>query len=138
MGLIENLTDILDNLKSEIEDALGKTYTVEKYMRIPDVTDTYPIVMLIPKNVIPLHLSMEGDEEGTYNIEVDQVVKVPFDYDGSTLLEDLETLMERLKTLRTHSSYWEDLNYNGGVEFHYDQIDNWILQSASVNVQIVK
>lgn len=135
--IIDKLNQILTNLKTEVESALTD-YKVSIFLRFPTETDAYPIALIVPIRVIPKYAGgiLQEDEYATAEIELHLIVKTPFDYDGTTLLADLDTVLEKLRTLRYDETKWRELQYKGSIEFAYSPISRWILQSAIINLTI--
>lgn len=136
-SIIDTLSSILSNLKTEIESVLTK-YKVNIFLRFPTESDNYPIALIVPIRVTPTYAGglLQNDEYATVEIELHLITKVPFDFKGSTLLTDLDTALEKLRTLRYDDTKWRELQYKTGIEFAYTPISNWILQSAVVNLTI--
>lgn len=136
-SLIDNLDSILDNLKSEVELLLS-TYTVSIFLRFPAEGDKFPQAIIVPIKITPIYVGgLEQEvESGLAEIELHLIVKIPYDYRGSTLLTDLDTVLEKLRTLRFDETKWKELRYTGGVEFAYTPITKAILQSAIIKLSI--
>lgn len=136
-SLIDTLNSVLANLKTELELVLTE-YSVKTYLRFPTSSDKFPICFIVPIKVTPSYQGglSQLDEYATIEIQLHLVTKVPFDYQKSTLLEDLDTALEKLRTLRFDTTKWRELQYTDGVELEYSPIENWILQSAVINLRI--
>lgn len=138
MSLIDNLQSILTTLVSEIESVLP-TFSVLKFMREPDRLDSYPSVMVVPEEVVPVYQTMtENEEQGLFTINLYMIIRTPFDYKGSTLLDELDTLLDHLFTIRHDTDKWRDLRYTEGIKFEYMAIENSMLQSAQIILTIKK
>lgn len=136
-SIIDKLDQILTNLKTEVEGVLTD-YKVSVFLRFPTESDAYPIALIVPIRVISKYAGglSQLDEYATAEIELHLIVKTPFDYSGSTLLTDLDTVLEKLRTLRYDETKWRELQYKGGIEFSYSPISNWLLQSAVISLSI--
>ena len=138
MSLVDNLKLILTTLETEIESALP-TYSVLRFMREPDRLDKYPAVMVVPNEATPLYQTMtEDNEQGIFSIDLYLIVRTPFDYEGSKLLDELDTLLDHLFTIRHDKLKWRDMDYKEGINFEYVGIDNAMLQSAVIHTRIKK
>ena len=138
MSIIDNLNSVLSTLKSEIESVLTK-YTVKLFMQNPKRTDQYPICIIVPNESVPGYIAIPQEEEfGIHEIQIFIVVRTPFDLDGSVMLEDLDTLITKLKSIRHDTTKWRWLSYEDGVRFGYDAVDNSMLQSAQISLKIKK
>jgi len=135
-SLVDKLNSVMDTLKTEIDDALSD-YKVMHFIRFPSATDFFPVCFIVPIRITPIYRGgiLEEDEYAIIEIEIHLVTRVPFDYRGTRLLEDLDAIMERLRTLR-HDSKWYELDYKGGIDLEYSPIEKWILQSAVVHVKV--
>jgi len=138
MSVVANLNSILDDLETEIKGIL-KEYSVLKFLRTPETLNSFPAIMIIPKRVIPYYLSLgEIHEKGIFEIELYQIVKTPFDYAKTTLLTDLDSLLEELYDLRHDTTKWDELDYVKGIEFDYVPFENAVLQTAVISLTIKK
>jgi len=136
-SLVDKLNSVMDTLKTEIDDALSD-YKVMHFIRFPSATDFFPVCFIVPIRITPIYRGgiLEEDEYAIIEIEIHLVTRVPFDYRGTRLLEDLDAIMERLRTLRHDDSKWYELDYKGGIDLEYSPIEKWILQSAVVHVKV--
>jgi len=136
-SLVDKLNSVMDTLKTEIDDALSN-YKVMHFLRFPTATDFFPVCFIVPIRITPIYRGgiLEEDEYAIIEIEIHLVTRVPFDYRGTRLLEDLDAIMERLRTLRHDDSKWYELDYKGGIDLEYSPIEKWILQSAVVHVKV--
>lgn len=136
-SIIDKLSSVLNNLKSEVEGVLTD-YKVSIFLRFPTESDAYPIALIVPIRVTPTYAGglSQNDEYIIAEIELHLITKVPFDYQNSSLLNDLDTALEKLRTLRYDETKWRELQYKSGVEFAYSPISRWILQSAVINLRI--
>jgi hypothetical protein len=138
MSLIDSLNSILSTLKTDIKLVLSN-YTVKYFMVDPTRTDQYPFCAIVPYNVTPLYDTIPQENEyGIFDIHLYIVVRTPFDHEATTLLEDLDTLITKLKSIRHDNTKWRNLDYSGGVKFSYDRIENSMLQSADIALRIKK
>ena len=138
MSLIDSLKSILTNLESEIKSALP-TYSVLRFMREPDRLDRYPSIMIVPNEATPLYQTMsEDNEQGIFSIDLYMIIRTPFDFKGSTLLDELDTLLDHLFTIRHDKLKWRDMDYKEGILLEYLGIDNAMLQSAIIKLKIKK
>ena len=139
MSVIDNLNSVLSTLKSEIESVLT-TYTVKLFMQSPSRSDQYPLCVIVPEETTPGYIGIPSNEEfGIHKIEVFIIVKTPFDLDGSRMLEDLDTLVTKLKAIRNDTTKWRWLSYEDGIQYAYDKAtDNSMLQSAQISLKIKK
>lgn len=108
------------------------------FLRFPTATDFFPVCFIVPTRITPVYRGgiLEEDEYAIIEIEIHLVTRVPFDYRGTRLLEDLDAIMEKLRTLRHDDSKWYELDYKGGIDLEYSPIEKWILQSAVVHVKV--
>ena len=136
-SLVDKLNSVMDTLKTEIDDALSD-YKVMHFIRFPSATDFFPVCFIVPIRITPIYRGgiLEEDEYAIIEIEIHLVTRVPFDYRGTRLLEDLDAIMEKLRTLRHDDSKWYELDYKGGIDLEYSPIEKWILQSAVVHVKV--
>jgi len=136
-SLVDKLNSVMDTLKTEIDDALSD-YKVMHFIRFPSATDFFPVCFIVPIRITPIYRGgiLEEDEYAIIEIEIHLVTRVPFDYRGTRLLEDLDAIMEKLRSLRHDDSKWFELDYKGGVDLEYSPIEKWILQSAVVHVKV--
>ena len=136
-SLVDKLNAVMDTLKTEIDDALSN-YKVMHFLRFPTATDFFPVCFIVPIRITPIYRGgiLEEDEYAIIEIEIHLVTRVPFDYRGTRLLEDLDAIMEKLRTLRHDDSKWYELDYKGGIDLEYSPIEKWILQSAVVHVKV--
>ena len=136
-SLVDKLNSVMDTLKTEIDDALSN-YKVMHFLRFPTATDFFPVCFIVPIRITPIYRGgiLEEDEYAIIEIEIHLVTRVPFDYRGTRLLEDLDAIMEKLRTLRHDDSKWFELDYKGGIDLEYSPIEKWILQSAVVHVKV--
>jgi len=136
-SLVDKLNSVMDTLKDEIDDALSN-YKVMHFLRFPTATDFFPVCFIVPTRITPIYRGgiLEEDEYAIIEIEIHLVTRVPFDYRGTRLLEDLDAIMEKLRTLRHDDSKWYELDYKGGIDLEYSPIEKWILQSAVVHVKV--
>jgi len=136
-SLVDKLNSVMDTLKTEIDDALSN-YKVMPFLRFPTATDFFPVCFIVPIRITPIYRGgiLEEDEYAIIEIEIHLVTRVPFDYRGTRLLEDLDAIMEKLRTLRHDDSKWYELDYKGGIDLEYSPIEKWILQSAVVHVKV--
>lgn len=138
MSMIDSLISILTDLETEIATALTD-YSILRFMREPDRLDRYPAVMIVPEEATPIYQAMtEDNEQGMFPINLYQIIRVPFDYKGSKLLDELNLLLNHLYTIRHDATKWRDLDYKEGVGFEYMAIDNAMLQSAVIRLKIKK
>ena len=136
-SIIDKLNQVLTNLKTEVESVLTD-YKVDIFLRFPTEADRYPLALIVPIRVIPKYAGgiLNDDEYATAEIELHLITKVAYDYDNTTLLENLDTVLEKLRTLRYDNTKWRELQYTGGIEFAYSPISNWLLQSAIISLTI--
>jgi len=138
MSLIDSLKSILTDLETEIASALDG-YSILRFMREPDRLDRYPAIMIVPTEATPIYQTMtEDNEQGIFLIDVYQIIRIPFDYKGSKLLDELDTLLDHIYTIRHDITKWRDLDYKEGIGFEYVPIDNAMLQSEVINLKIKK
>lgn len=138
MSMIDSLKSILTNLETEIASALDD-YSILRFMREPDRLDRYPAIMIVPTEVAPIYQTMtEDNEQGLFLIDIYQIIRVGFDYKGSKLLDELDTLLDHLFTIRHDKTKWRDLDYKEGIAYEYMGIDNAMLQSAVIHLKIKK
>ena len=138
MSLIDSLKSILTNLEAEISSALPN-YSVLRFMREPDRLDRYPAIMIVPTEATPIYQTMtEDNEQGLFLIDIYQIIRVPFDFEGTKLLDELDTLLDHLFTIRHDTDKWRDLDYKEGIMFESMIIDNATLQSAVIHTKIKK
>lgn len=136
-SLIDTLNSVLSNLKTELESVLTD-YSVKIFLRFPTSSDKFPICLIVP---IKVTASYQGgltqlDEYAMIEIQLHLITKVPFDYQNSSLLDDLDTTLEKLRSLRFDTTKWRELQYTEGIEFEYSPAERWILQSAVINLRI--
>lgn len=138
MSLINNLKTILTTLETEIANALDG-YSILRFMREPDRLDRYPAIMIVPEEATPLYQTMtEDNEQGIFTINLYLINRTPFDYHGTKLLDELDTLLDHLFTIRHDKNKWRDLDYKEGILFEYINVDNATLQSAVIHLTIKK
>lgn len=138
MSMIDSLELILTSLETEIATALSG-YSILRFMREPERLDRYPAVMIVPEDAKPHYQAMrEDNEQGIFIINLYQIIRVPFDYKGSKLLKELDSLLDYLYTIRHDDTKWRDLDYKEGILFEYLAIDNAMLQSAMIRLRIKK
>ena len=138
MSMIDSLNSILSNIETEIESVLT-TYTVKPFLRSPDRYDSFPFCQIVPYEGIPLYTGMTEDaEQGIFEIHLILTVKTPFDYRGTTLLTDLDTLVTHLFSIRHDSTKWRNLDYTEGIRFSYEEYSNSMLQNAEVVLKVKK
>ena len=138
MSMIDSLKSILTNLEAEISSTLPN-YSVLRFMREPDRLDRYPSLMIVPEEAVPIYQTMtENEEQGLFTINLYMIIRTPFDFKGSTLLDELDTLLDHLFTIRHDTDKWRDLRYTEGIKFEYMAIENSMLQSAQITLTIKK
>ena len=138
MSMIDSLKSILTNLETEIASALDD-YSILRFMREPDRLDRYPSLMIVPEEATPIYQTMtENEEQGLFTINLYMIIRTPFDFKGSTLLDELDTLLDHLFTIRHDTDKWRDLRYTEGIKFEYMAIENSMLQSAQIILTIKK
>jgi len=140
LTLISLVNAAIAALKNDVESVLvtdhTPKYSVKVLLRDPDRSDRFPFAVIIPMEIVPKYFVRDSIENAILTIRLILIVRKPFDDDGTELLSDLDTVLEKLYTLRHNTDNWRELDYKQGIRFGTDITDKDVYQSAEITINI--